>query len=80
MVCRIDTLEGPVLVSHTPTIAVFTTTAANLDTIPKKPDGHYDRNDVESLVTAGKAVKHDAAVVRSIMQASEFIIFGCPRV
>jgi hypothetical protein len=78
MVCRIDTLEGAVLVSHTPTIAVFTTTAEHLDSIPRKSDGHYNRDDVMTLVTARKAVMYDASAVRAIARASEFVIFGCP--
>ncbi|HTW70464.1 MAG TPA: hypothetical protein VME47_11290 [Acetobacteraceae bacterium] len=78
MVCRIDTLEGAVLVSHTPTIAVFATTAEHLDSIPRKSDGHYNREDVMTLVKAGKAVMYDAAAVRAIARASEFLIFGCP--
>jgi hypothetical protein len=79
MVCRIDTLDGAVLVSHTPTIAIFATTAEHLNTIPRKPDGHYNRDDVMTLVKAGKAQMYDEKAVRVISQASEFIIFGCPR-
>ena len=79
MVCRIDTLEGAVLVSHTPTIAVFTTTAEHLDTIPRKSDGHYNRDDVMTLVTAGHAVMYEETAVRAVARAAEFLIFGCPR-
>jgi hypothetical protein len=79
MVCRVDTREGAVLVSHHP-ISVFTTTAEHLDRIPRKPDGHYDRKDVMSLVMEGNAVLYDEKAVRAITQATEILIFGCPPV
>ena len=79
MVCRIDVAKEVVLVSHHP-ISVFTTTAEHLDRIPKKPDGHYDREDVMTLVKDGHAVLYDENVVRAIARASEFLIHGCPRV
>jgi hypothetical protein len=79
MVCRIDTLEGVVLVSHHP-ISVFTTTAENIGRIRRKPDGHYDRGDVMGLVREGRAVLYDEKAVRAIAQAGEILIFGCPPV
>jgi hypothetical protein len=81
MVCRIDRLDAPglvVLVSHNPTVSVFTTTAAQLDRIPRKPDGHYDRNEVMKLVRDGDAVHYDEKAVRAVALASSLIIFGCP--
>jgi hypothetical protein len=77
MTCRIDTREGVVLVSHHP-ISVFTTTAEHLDRIHRKPDGHYDREDVMTLVKQGHAVLHDEKVVRAVLQANEILTFGCP--
>jgi hypothetical protein len=82
MVCRIDRLDAPglvVLVSHTPTVSVFTTTAEQLDRIPRKPDGHYDRDEVMKLVREGGAVQYDEQAVRAIALANEIMIFGCPR-
>ena len=80
MVCRIDIdgLAGVVLVSHSP-ISVFSTTSDHLDSIPRKSDGHYNREDVVSLVDQGKAVHYDEDAVRAISTAMNFIIFGCPR-
>ena len=82
MVCRIDRLDAPglvVLVSHNPTVAVFTTTAKQLDRIPRKPDGHYDRDEIMKMVGEGRAVQYDQEAVRAIALANELIIFGCPR-
>jgi hypothetical protein len=80
MVCRItrDSPEFAVLVSHHPTVSVFTTTAEDLNRIPRKPDGHYDRNEVMKLVRDGHAVHYDEKAVRAIALAGEIIIFGCP--
>ena len=80
MVCRVDRIdarEGVVLVSHHP-ISVFTTTAEHIDRIHRKPDGHYDREDVMTLVREGYAVLYDEKAVRAIARASEFLIHGCP--
>jgi hypothetical protein len=80
MVCAVtrETAGLVVLVSHTPTVSVFTTTAENLNRIPRKPDGHYDRNEVMKLVGDGHAVHYDEKAVRAIALAGELIIFGCP--
>jgi hypothetical protein len=75
--CRLDTREGVVLVSHHP-ISVFTTTAEHIDSIHRKPDGHYDREDLMSLVKKGHAVLYDEKAVRAIAQANEILIHGCP--
>jgi hypothetical protein len=77
MICRVDTLEPVVLVGHHP-ISVFTTTAEDIGRIRRKPDGHYDREDVMTLVREGHAVMYDEKAVRAIGLASEFLIFGCP--
>jgi hypothetical protein len=78
MTCRIDVLDGGVvLVSHNP-ISVITTTAEQIKTIKRKPDGHYDRADVVDLVKKGHAVQYDEHAVRAIARAAEFLIHGCP--
>jgi hypothetical protein len=77
--CRADFEDGVVLVSHHP-ISVFTTTAEDLDRIRRKPDGHYDRADLMTLVREGHAVLYDEDAVRAIARASEFLIHGCPPV
>jgi hypothetical protein len=77
MSCRIDFEGGVVLVSHHP-ISVFTTTAETLDRIQRKPDGHYDREDLMTLVKCGDVVVYDEKTVRAIARANEFLIFGCP--
>jgi hypothetical protein len=78
MTCRADVFEGPVLVSRNPTMAVFTTTQEHLDSIKKKSDGHYDRNDLMTLAKEGRAVHYDEKAVRAIAAAMQTIIFGCP--
>jgi hypothetical protein len=78
MVCAVNTLEGAVvLVSHHP-ISVFRTTAEHLSGIPKKPDGHYDREHMMTLVKQGHAVLFDEEAVRTIGQALVGLIHGCP--
>jgi hypothetical protein len=79
MSCRINTLDGVVLVSHHP-ISVFTTTAEHIDRIQRKPDGHYDREDLMTLVKEGHAVLYDEKAVRAIAHATNILIFGCPPV
>ena len=77
MVCRIALDEGVVLVSHHP-ISVFTTTADHIERLKKKPDGHYDRKDLMTLVNQGHAVLYDETAVRAILAAGNNLIFGCP--
>jgi hypothetical protein len=64
MVCRAPYLEGElvVLVSHHP-ISVFTAKAEHLDKLKKKPDGHYNREDLVALVNKGQAVLYDENAV-----------------
>ena len=81
MVCAAPFLEGAksvVLVSHHP-VSVFTTTAEHIAHLKKKPDGHYNREDLLTLVKQGHAVMYDEAAVRAISQANEILIHGCPR-
>lgn len=78
MSCRVSVWEGRVvLVSHKPTIAVFTTTEEHLGSIEQKPDGHYEREHLMGLVGEGHAVVYEEDVVRPIAQALEVLIFGC---
>jgi hypothetical protein len=77
MVCKVPTLEGVVLVSHHP-VSVFTTTAEHIARLKQKPDGHYNREDLMTLVKDGYAVLYDEQAVRAIAQAIEILIHGCP--
>ena len=77
MVCVRLTKDAVLLVSHHP-ISVFRTTAEHLSNVPKKPDGHYDRELIMKLVKDGHAHHYDETAVRSIAQAMEIIIHGCP--
>jgi hypothetical protein len=77
MVCAFITKEAMLLVSHHP-ISVFTTTAEHLDNVPKKPDGHYDREHIMKLVNDGHATHYDETAIRTIAEAMRIIIFGCP--
>ena len=80
MVCRAPEIsEGAVLVSHNP-ITVFTTTDDHLARLRRKPDGHYNREDLMGLVQQGHAVMYDEKAVRAITAAFHIITFGCPRV
>lgn len=77
MSCRVDFEDGVVLVSHHP-ISVFATKAEHIDRIQRKPDGHYDRDDLLTLVEEGHAVLYNEDAVRAIARAAEFLIHGCP--
>jgi len=79
MVCRAPALEGAVLVSHNP-VTVFTTTDDHLARLKKKPDGHYNRDDMMALVKQGHAVMYDEKAVRAITAAFHIITWGCPPV
>lgn len=79
MVCAAPNLKGElvVLVSHHP-ISVFTAKAEHIDKLKKKPDGHYNREDLVALVNKGQAVLYDENAVRAISQATNILIHGCP--
>jgi hypothetical protein len=79
MVCRAPFLEAElvVLVSHHP-ISVFTAKAEHIDKLKKKPDGHYNREDLMALVNKGQAVLYDENAVRAISRATTILIHGCP--
>jgi hypothetical protein len=79
MVCKVDGIgprEGVVLIGHHP-ISVFTTTTEHIDRLQKKPDGHYERKDLMTLVNDGHAVLYDEKAVRAIARACEALVFGC---
>jgi hypothetical protein len=77
VICRVDYLDRVVLVGHDP-LVVFATTSSHIEHLQKKADGHYDREDLMALVDAGNAVLYDEKVVRDVMEACPFIVFGCP--
>ena len=73
----LDAREPLVLVSHNP-ISVFTTTHEHIGRIQRKPDGHYDREDLMTLVKEGHAAYYDADMVRALSRAIESLVHGCP--
>ncbi len=78
MICRTPEFLGRVvLVGHNPPV-VFSTTASHIAYLRKKPDGHYDREDLMSLVEAGNAVLYNEEVIRDILEALPFLVHGCP--
>lgn len=77
MICRVDFLERVVLVGHNPTV-VFATTASHIAHLQKKANGHYNREELLSLVEQGTVTLYDEDAVRDILEALPFIVFGCP--
>jgi hypothetical protein len=86
MICRADAFLEPVadpveedivLVGHNP-ITVFATTEDHLSRLKKKPDGHYNREDLMTLVQQGHANMYDEKAVHHIVRAFRVIIWGCP--
>ncbi len=77
MICRIEYLDRVVLVGHNPPV-VFATTASHIAHLRKKPDGHYDRAELMSLVETGNVVLYNEEAVRDILQALPVLVFGCP--
>ena len=77
MICRVDYLDRVVLVGHNPP-AVFATTASHIAQLRQKPGGHYDRDELMSLVESGGAVLYNEEVVRDLLEALPFLVFGCP--
>jgi len=70
-------VEHVVLVGHNP-ITVFTTTDDYLSRLKKKPDGHYNREDLMTLVRQGHAAMHDERTVNAVLAALKVLIWGCP--
>lgn len=77
MICRVEFLDRAVLVGHNPTV-VFATTASHIAHLQRKPDGHYDREELMSLVEKGTVTLYTEDAVRDILEALPFIVFGCP--
>jgi hypothetical protein len=72
---KINFEDGAVLVSHRP-ISVFTTTAEDLERIHRKPSGHYDREDLMTLVKEGHAI---LTTRTRCAPSREFLMHDCPR-
>lgn len=79
MICAAEFLDRVVLVGHNP-LVVFATTAPHIAHLRKKPNGHYDREDLMALVEEGKVVLYSEEVLRDILEALPHIVFGCPPV
>ena len=80
MICAAPEFFGRVvLVGHNPPV-VFATTASHLAHLRKKPDGHYDRDELLSLVEAGNAVLYNEEAIRDILEALPILVHGCPPV
>jgi len=77
VICKAEYLDRVVLVGHNPPV-VFATIASHIAHLRKKPDGHYDREDLMSLVEAGTVVLYNEEVVRDILEALPFLVHGCP--
>jgi hypothetical protein len=77
VICAAPYLDRVVLVGHNP-LVVVATTASHVGHLRKKPDGHYDREDLMPLVEAGHAVLYSEEVVRDILEALPIIVYGCP--
>ena len=79
MICRVDFLDRVVLVGHNPPV-VFATTASHLAYLHQKPDGHYDRDELMSLVETGQVVLYNEEALRDILEALPLLVHGCPPV
>lgn len=78
MICRVDAFDPVVLIGHEPP-TVFTTTNAHIEHLQKKPDGHYERSDLDALVEAGNAVRYDADALQLILRGLGGFVHGCGR-
>jgi hypothetical protein len=79
VICRAEYLDRVVLVGHNPPV-VFATTASHIAHLRKKPDGHYDREDLMSLVETGNVVLYSEEAIRDILEALPLLVHGCPPV
>jgi hypothetical protein len=77
VICAQPYLDRVVLVGHNPPV-VFATTASHIGHLRKKPDGHYDRDDLMSLVEKGSVVLYNEEVLRDILEALPLLVHGCP--
>ena len=79
MICIASFLDRVVLVGHNPSV-VFATTASHIAHLRKKPDGHYDRDELMSLVETGQVVLYNEEALRDILEALPLLVHGCPPV
>jgi hypothetical protein len=77
VICKAEYLDRVVLVGHNPPV-VFATTAPHIEHLRKKPDGHYDRDDLFALVEAGNAVLYNEEALRDVLEALPLLVHGCP--
>jgi hypothetical protein len=77
VICAVEYFGRVVLVGHNPPV-VFATTASHIEHLRKKPDGHYDRDDLMSLVEEGSVVLYNEEVLRDVLEALPFLVHGCP--
>jgi hypothetical protein len=77
MICKLSFLDRVVLVGHNPSV-VFAATASQIAHLQTKPDGHYDRDELMSLVEKGQVVLYNEEALRDILQALPLLTFGCP--
>jgi hypothetical protein len=77
VICAAEYLDRVVLVGHNPPV-VFATTASHIAHVPKKRDGHYDREVLMSLVETGNAVLYSEEALRDVLEALPLLVHGCP--
>ena len=65
------------LAGHNPPV-VFGTTASHIGQLRKKPDGHYDRDELMALVEKGTVVLYGEEALRDILEALPLLVHGCP--
>jgi hypothetical protein len=79
VICRVDYADRVLLVGHNPPV-VFATTTGHIAHLPRKPDGHYNREDLLSLAESGGAVLYNEEMLRDILEALPISVHGCPPV
>jgi chorismate-pyruvate lyase len=77
VICKAEYLDRVVLVGHNPPV-VFATTASHIGQLRKKPDGHYDRDELMALVEEGTVVLYGEQALRDILEALPLLVHGCP--
>jgi len=77
VICAVEYFDRVVMVGNNPPV-VFATRASHIAHLRKKPDGHYDRDDLMSLVEEGKVVLYSEEVLRDILEALPLLVHGCP--
>jgi len=77
MICKVQFLDRVLLVGHNPAV-VFAATASQIAYLHQKPDGHYDRDELMSLVEKGQVVLYNEEALRDVLEALPLLAFGCP--